>query len=660
MNSIRFVRTLCPYCGCGCGITVCEINGRYLISPDKSNPVNAGKLCIKGRYLNQLLEALKDRPKSPMIRRGEKFVEVSWRKAAEVLARELRRRRKDSSFGFVSSAKCTNEENYLMQKLCRMLGSNNIDHCARLCHAPTVSALSRSLGSGAMTNPIDDIAKADCIFVVGSNTFEQHPIVATRILTAKDRGAKLIVADPRRNATTRNADLHLQLYPGTNVALLNAIAKVVIERGLYDEEFLSRNVSGFEGFLSFVSALNVDDLSKTCGVKREAIERVAELVSQRAAFVYCMGLTQFSSGTDGVTALANLALITGNVGREGCGIFPLRGQNNVQGACDMGALPEFFPGYARVNEENAKRFGELWKAEISGEKGLTLPEMFNSKEIEAMYIMGENPAVSEANCNKVRKKLSSLDFLAVQDIFFTETAEFADLFVPVASWAEKEGTFTNTERRVQRIRKFMNTNFPSDLEFISEVSRFLGFNFPSTPAEVFSEIEKVVRQYRGLGEKIDSGEAFWGGKILYSNGFSTPNGKARLFKVEYRAPAEKPDECYPFILTTGRVAFHFHTGTMSRKCNSLAEEVNSTFVEISERDSERLGVKRGEVVRVVTRRGEIKAKVVVGGIKEGVIFLPFHFSENPANALTSDALDPLSGIPELKVCAARVEVVESE
>ncbi len=649
--NVRTVRTLCPYCGCGCGIVVQSINSFLSVIPDKGSPVNRGKLCIKGRYIPQLIDALKDRPKKPVMRRGGKFVEVDWRKAAEILAEEL----KKCYTGFVSSAKCTNEENYLMQKLCRLLGTNNVDHCARLCHSPTVSALSRSLGSGAMTNPIDDIAMASCVFIIGSNTFEQHPLVATRVLEARDSGASIVVADPRRNVTAKNADLHLQLYPGTNVALLNAMTKVIIDEELYDESFLRERVSNFEEFLSQFEGVNLEELSEICGVGKEDIERAAELISGKTAFVYCMGLTQFTSGTDGVLCLANLALLTGNLGKRGCGIFPLRGQNNVQGACDMGALPEFFPGYARVCEDNARKFGELWKAEISGEAGLTLPEMFSSREIEAMYIMGENPVVSEANCRKVEKKLSSLEFLAVQDVFFTETAEFADLFIPVASWAEKDGTFTNTERRVQRIRKFLNSDYPSDLEFISMVAKALGFNFPSTPSEVFSEIEKVVKQYRGLGDKIDSGKAFWGGEILYSQRFSTPDGKARLFRVDYRPQAEVPDDEYPLLLTTGRVAFHFHTGTMSRRCHSLAEEVNSTFVEMCEADAKRVRVRNGDNVIVKTRRGEIKARVKIGEIKEGVIFIPFHFSESPANALTNDSLDPQSRIPELKVCAARVE-----
>ncbi len=633
-------KTICPYCGCGCGIEVIEVNGRYFISPDRNNPVNHGKLCIKGRYLEQLVSALKHRPRRPMLRKGEKFVEVSWKEAIKVLAEELKRDEK----AFVSSAKCTNEENYLMQKLARTLGTNNVDHCARLCHSPTVCGLVKTLGSGAMTNPIDDIAKAECVFVIGANPFEQHPLVAYRILKSK----KVIVVDPRKTATARNAK-HIQNYPGTNVALLNAIAKVVIEEELYDSEFIEERVEGFENLAEFLRRKSLENLAGICGVSVEDIRNAAHSVAKRTAFVYCMGLTQFTSGTDAVIALSNLAVITGNVAGEGCGIFPLRGQNNVQGACDMGALPEFFPGYRRVCEENKSEFEELWNAELSCEEGLKLPEMIDEagKDVKVMYIMGENPVKSEPNSRKVRKKLSELDFLAVQDIFFTETAEIADLFIPVASWIEKDGTFTNTERRIQRIRKVINSEFPADWEILSRFGRELSLFSYSNVEEIFEEIKKAVKAY-----SVKIGEQ-WGGRILHAEKFATPSGKARIIPVEYRDVAEKPDESYPFLLTTGRVAFHFHTRSMTGKCEALNEEVSEAFVEINGKDAEKLGIRNGSKVTVETRRGKIRAKVRISDIKEGVIFVPFHFD---ANELTSDFLDEESGIPELKACAARIVV----
>ncbi len=669
---MKIVDTVCPYCGVGCGVGLIVVDNRIVdVEPTKFHPVNEGKLCIKGRYCFEFVHN-ENRLKKPLIRKNDEFQEIAWNKAISIIAKMIKEYKDE--IGFLASAKCTNEENYVLQKFARVLGTNNIDHCARLCHAPTVVGLGEAFGSGAMTNSIEDIEESKCILLIGSNTFEQHPLIARRILKAKENNSKIIVVDPRKTHTARFADVFLQIYPGTNVALLNGIMNVILREELYDYEFIKKRTKGFEEFAKSIEKYTPEFVSKICGIKSELIEKVARMYveSDKSSIIYCMGVTQFSHGSDNVKACCNLALLTGNVGKPGTGVNPLRGQNNVQGACDMGALPNVFPGYQKVNDDKLrKKFEEIWKYKLNGDVGLTVTEMINEagKNIKFLYVMGENPAVSDPDVNHVKKCLKKLDFLVVQDIFLSDTAEFADILLPACCWAEKDGTFTNTERRVQLIRKAVELpDALPDWEIIKMVAKEVGlrgFNY-SCAEEIFNEIRKVTPQYAGITyKKLEINGIQWpcptedhpGTPILHTDKFATSDGLGKFTIAEYKEPFEKPDEEYPFILTTGRIIFHYHTGTMTRKSEHLKGEINECFVEVNPENAKELSIKDGDLVKVKSKRGEIFAKVRISNIKKGVVFIPFHFAESSANKLTVCALDEKSKIPELKLCAVKIEVV---
>jgi formate dehydrogenase major subunit len=448
---------------------------------------------------------------------------------------------------------------------------------------------------------------------------------------------------------------------------------VIIKEGLIDEDFIKNRTEGFEQLKEIIERYTPEYASKICGVDKELIIESAKIYgsAERASIVYCMGVTQFTHGVEAVKALCNLAMITGNVGKEGTGVNPLRGQNNVQGACDMGALPNVFPGYQKV-EYSYKLFEEYWKTDLNPNSGLTIPEMIDEsgKNIKFLYIMGENPMVSDPDVRHVEKALKSLDFLVVQDIFLTETAELADVVLPASCWAEKEGTFTNTERRVQLIRRAINPpgDALEDWIIIKKLAEKLGykdkFNY-NRAEDIFNEIRKVTPQYRGITYKrLKTGGIHWpcldenhpGTKILHRERFLTDNGRGKIFPVEYREVAELPDKNYPFILTTGRIIFHYHTGTMTRKSKHIISEINEGFVEIHPEDAKKLNIGNKELVKVSSRRGEIKVKAkITENIKKGVVFMPFHFAECAANMLTNTALDPNCKIPEFKVCAVRID-----
>ncbi len=669
--TINVIHTVCPYCGTGCGIDLIVRDAKIVgVEPMKFHPVNEGKLCIKGRYCFEFVHR-DDRLKKPLIKKDGEFFETTWNTALSMVVEKIREHRDE--IGFLASAKCTNEENYILQKFARVLGTNNIDHCARLCHAPTVVGLSEAFGSGAMTNSIEDLEESKCILIIGSNTFEQHPLIARRILRAKEKGAKIIVIDPRKTHTARFADVFLQIYPGTNVAVLNGMMNVILKEKLYDEEFIKKRTKGFEEFVKSIEKYTPEFVSKICGVNPELIEKAARMYaeSKRSAIVYCMGVTQFSHGSDNVRACCNLALLTGNIGKPGTGVNPLRGQNNVQGACDMGALPNVFPGYQKVVDEKArKKFEDAWGYKLSNEIGLTVTEMINEagKSIKFLYVMGENPMVSDPDVNHVEKCLKKLDFLVVQDIFLSETAKLADVVLPACCWSEKDGTFTSTERRVQLIRKAVEPPGEAlpDWKIVSMIAKELGlkgFDY-SCAEDIFNEIRTVTPQYAGITYKrLGLRGIQWpcptedhpGTPILHTEKFATPDGLGRFTIVEYEEPAEKPDKEYPFILTTGRIIFHYHTGTMTRRSEHLAGEINECFIEINPEDAKELGVSEGDYVKVESRRGTIFARVRISDIKKGVVFVPFHFAESPANKLTICALDEKSKIPEFKVCAVKIE-----
>ncbi len=529
-----------------------------------------------------------------------------------------------------------------------------------------------SYGSGAMTNSIDELEGADCIFVIGSNTTEAHPVIGLRIKAAVlKRGARLIVADPRRIDLCRFADVHLQHRAGTDVMLINAIMNAVLAEGLEDKEFIAGRTEGFEEARKAVEPCTPEAAALVTGVPAEDIRAAARLYARagRAAIVYSMGITQHTTGTDNVLALANLAMLTGSVGRESSGVNPLRGQNNVQGACDMGCLPNVFPGYQRVDDPAPRaKFEKAWGRPLSAKPGLTLVEMVHAVErgaVRGLYVLGENPALSDPNSERTRKALSEVDFLIVQDIFLTETGDLADVVLPGASFAEKEGTFTNTERRVQRVRKALPPpgEARDDWRILAEISRRLGLpmEYPS-PAAVFDEMASLVPAYGGMSHvRLEAGGLQWpcpsadhpGTRFLHAGSFT--RGKGKFHPVRFREPAELPDGDYPLVLSTGRVLYHFHTGTMTRRSSGLDEIMPGGVVEMNPADAGPLGVRTGDTVEVISRRGAVKAQAVVTPRgRPGMVFMPFHFRESPANALTNDALDPVAKIPEYKVCAVRI------
>ena len=674
---LDFVLTTCPFCGCGCNFYLQVMDGEIKgVIPCQTDAISEGTLCIKGRNAHKFVHH-KDRLTTPLIKQDGQFRSASWQEALDLIAERLRGIKREygpDALGFLSSAKCTNEENFLLMKFARaVIGTNNIDHCARLCHASTVVGLNSSFGSGAMTNSIPEFEDADCIFVIGSNTIEQHPIIGARVLRAKDKGAKLIVVDPRRTPLVDFADIHLPIKPGSDVCLLNGIMNILISQGIINEGFISERTEGFEDLKEKVKGYSLEMVQEVCGVPAEAVERAARMYGEakRASIIYAMGITQHTCGTDNVRACANLAMLSGNVGRESTGVNPLRGQNNVQGACDMGALPNVYSGYQQVEDAGARgEFEQAWDVKLPKQAGLTLTEMIDAAlrgELKGMYIVGENPMLSDPDISHVREGLKALDFLVVQDIFPSETARLADVVLPAASFAEREGTFTATDRRVLRVRKAIEPVAESkpDWVIINELGRGMGgkgFDY-SSPEDIMKEVAALTPIYGGISySRLDNGEVLaWpcptkghpGIKFLHEGVFT--RGKGRLFALDFKKPAEMPDEEFPFILTTGRLMFQYHTGTMTRRIPSLEREASMAFVELNPEDAGRLGIGQRERVVVKSRRGEIELDALVTErIIPGVVFIPFHFAESAANVLTIREIDPEAKIPEFKVCAVSV------
>jgi len=536
-----------------------------------------------------------------------------------------------------------------------------------------VAGLAAAFGAGAMTNSIDEIDDTDCILVIGSNTTGQHPLVASRIIRAKKKGAKLIVIDPRKIPLTEYADLFIQVKPGTNVALLNGMIHILIEKGLIDETFIRERTEGFEELKHKVKEYPAERVSEIAGITKEALEKAALLYGRadKAMIFYAMGITQHTTGTDNVKSVANLAMVTGNIGRLSTGVNPLRGQNNVQGACDMGALPNVLTGYQPVSDPSARSvFQEKWNLSLPDTPGLTMVEMMDSVRegsVKGMLVVGENPMMSDPDTRHVKESLEALDFLVVQDIFLTETAKLAHVILPASSFAEKEGTFTNTDRRVQRVRKAIDPIGQSkpDWKIISELAGEMGgtgFDFDS-PKEIMDEISSVTPSYAGITyERLDKGEVLhWpcpdknhpGTPFLHAKNF--PRGKGKFFALDYIPPAELPDSKYPYILSTGRIPFHFHGGSMTRKIDILNQEVPTGYVNIHPEDAKSLGIAEDEWLNVRSRRGEISIKAKISTeLTPGIVFIPMHFSECAVNTLTDRKFDAIAKIPGFKVCAVNI------
>ncbi len=677
MMSNDFILTTCPFCGCGCNFYLVVADGKLVgVEPCLADRISEGRLCIKGLHAYEFVNH-KDRLTTPLIRKNGELIEASWDEALDAVVRELTKIKQASSadaIGVLSSAKCTNEENYLFMKLARaVIGTNNVDHCARLCHASTVAGLAAAFGSGAMTNSIPEVADAKCILITGSNTIEQHPLIGSRVLKAKERGAVLIVVDPRETPLSAQADFFLRQKPGTDVAWLNGFMNVIISEGLHDKAFIEERTEGFVELEKKVAEYTPEMVEKITGIPADKLVEAACVYAKAdsAMLLYSMGITQHIRGTNNVKSTANLAMLTGNIGKPCCGVNPLRGQNNVQGACDMGALPNVYSGYQKIADATAHdKFESAWCIPLPGNPGLTVVEMVNAAEegtLRGLYIMGENPMMSDPDINHVRKAFENLEFLVVQDIFLTETAQLADVVLPGVSFAEKDGTFTNTDRTVLRVRKAIDPvgDARQDWQIICDVAKRLGadnFVFDS-PKEIMEEIARFTPSYGGITfERLDNGETLaWpcpdkdsaGTTYLHKGKFA--RGRGHFHAIEYQPTAEDVDKEYPFILTTGRTIFHFHTGSMTRRISLLNYEVPTGYIEIHPEDANNLKVSDKDKVTVKSRRGQIEIGAkVTERVPQGTVFIPFHFAECAANTLTISVLDPDSKIPVLKVCAVSV------
>jgi len=535
-----------------------------------------------------------------------------------------------------------------------------------------VAGLAAAFGSGAMTNSIAEIEDAKCIFIIGSNTTEAHPLIGSRILKAKEKGAKLIVADPRKIHLAFYADIYVRHQLGTDVALINGMMNVILKEGWHDHKFVEERTEGFKEFRKVVETYTPENVEKITGVKAEDIKKMAEAYARSgsSSIIYAMGITQHITGVDNVKSLANLAMLCGMIGRESTGVNPLRGQNNVQGACDMGGLPNVYPGYQSVSDvQIAEKFEKAWKVKLPAKPGLTVTEMLKAAtagEVKAMFILGENPMVSDADIQHVEKSLKALDFLVVQDIFLTETAQLAHVVLPGVSVAEKDGTFTNTERKVKRVRKAIEPIGMSrqDWEILCDLSNRMGYPMKyDHPFQILEEVAQLTPSYGGIYyDRIEKDGLHWpcpnrahpGTPYLHKDRFT--RGLGLFHAVEYLPPEELPDKDYPFMLTTGRIYVHYHTGTMTRRSPSLNKEVEDGFAEINPRLAKELGIAQGEKIRVLSRRGEIEIKADLSErMEKNTIFIPFHFVESAANMLTNPAFDPIAKIPEFKVCAVKIQ-----
>ncbi|MBY0270543.1 MAG: formate dehydrogenase subunit alpha [Burkholderiales bacterium] len=687
------VHSVCPYCGVGCQLTY-NIKDNRIISVDgRDGPSNHGRLCVKGRYGFDYVHH-KQRLTKPLIRKPgapkhadftmdpanplEYFREASWEEALDLAAGKLRAIRDQSGkkalAGF-GSAKGTNEEAYLFQKLVRTgFGSNNVDHCTRLCHASSVAALMEAVNSGAVSNQVSDVSNAEVIFLIGANPISNHPVAATWIKNAVKKGAKLIYADPRRSELSRHAAYSLQFKADTDVALLNAMMHVIVHEGLVDEDFIKSRTIGYEDLKKNVEGYSPEAMAPVCGIPAETIREVARVYasSKASMILWGMGISQHIHGTDNARCLIALCLMTGQIGRPGTGLHPLRGQNNVQGASDSGLIPMVFPDYQRVDNPQAlARFEKLWGMKLDPQPGLTVVEIIHATlqgEIRGMYVMGENPAMSDPDAHHAREALAKLDCLVVQEIFLTETCYYADVIFPATAWPEKDGTVTNTDRMVQLGRKALDApgDAKPDLWIIQELARRLGLDWNySGPKDVFNEMRRAMNSIAGITwERLEAescvtypceAEGDPGQPIVFIDKFPTATGRAKFVPAGVIPANERPDREFPFVLITGRQLEHWHTGAMTRRAGVLDAIEPEPTVSMHPLDLDQIGAKGGDVITVESRRGIISLYARPDdGTPRGAVFIPFCFYEAAVNLLTNAALDPVGKIPEFKYCAVKV------
>ena len=689
----RTVRTTCPYCGVGCQIDL-SVKDEYIYrvdAPFDAAP-NYGMLCVKGRFGTDYVKH-PGRVKMPLIRANREegrsaepvWREASWDEALDYVAGELVRIRGEygsEAIGSYASAKATNEDTYVFQKFIRaLIGTNNVDHCARLCHAGSVAGLQLAIGSSAMSNSIAEMENLDVFIITGSNTAETHPVIANFLKRAvRKNGAKLIVADPRQVEMVDFAHLWLQQNPGTDVALFQAMAHVVVKEGLYDEEFIAQRTEGFQEYVESLESYTPEWGEKVTGVPAQDIIEAARLyaTADRAAIYWGMGISQSTHGTDNTISLTNLALMCGQVGKPGTGLNPLRGQNNVQGCSDSGGLPNVYTAYQLVNAPDVKeKFETVWGTALNERPGLTATEMIDGAlhgAIRGLFIVGENPIISEPNEAHTRKALEQAEFLVCQDIFINETGAMADVILPATSFAEKDGTFTNTDRRVQRCHKAVEpvgqswpdwritSELGKRVETLLGVSLSAGFDY-AHPSEIWEEMRRVTPDFWGITyERLDrEGGVHWpcpeldhpGTPYLFADSF--PRGAGKFWEIDYGTESEQPDEEYPYNLSTGRVLYHWHGSTMTGR-SRLEEIFPEAICEIHPDDAEELGVETGDWLEVASRRGSIKLRALVTGRSpRGTVFIPFHFAEAAANKLTLDRVDKRAKIPDYKNTAVRIQ-----
>lgn len=683
--------TVCPYCGAGC-LMVLTTENNYIT---KVSPFMKGDkfLCPKAVKVADFVHNPK-RLTKPLVRDNNTFKETSWDNALNIIASrlsEIKDKYGPDSIGFMGSGCFTNEEIYIYQKFVRtVIGTNNIDSCARICHIPSLKALMRSIGSATMSNTMDEIEDTKLIFIAGYNPEACHPrLYIKKIKAAKSKGHKIIVMDPRMTSAAKIADIFLQIRPGTEIPVLNAMANVIIKENLIDERFINNRTEGYEELKTSVEKYTPEFAENISGVSAQLIIDAARLYATigNVVTLWGMGMTQHICGVDNVSALINLLLLTGNIGRVNTGLSPVRGQNNVQGASFIGALPDIFPGYKYVTDPDAQeKFKKLWAVEsLPTKEGLTSTEFLpnvlaeegtGTKKIRALYIAGENPALSQANLNLIRRALMEVDFLVVQDIFMTETAKFADVVLPACTFAEKAGTYIRLDRSVQLLNPAISPIGESlpDWKIIKMLGHKMGYAnlFPyNSESDIWEEIRKAIPDMAGITyERLADGNALHmpcpdichpGTPVKYTDKFPRPSGRALFVPVDYKPPAETPSNEYPFILITGRDAYHYNTSTITRFVPYLKQRTDRAYLQIHPNDAARYGISDGDDVEVVSLHGKVILRAyATEEVMPGIIFAPFHFCEDPINLVTNNALDPLSKTPEYKITAVKIRKIDSD
>lgn len=680
---VEKVLTTCPHCATGCQyyLLVNRKKNKIVGVEPADGPSNHNMLCVKGQFGSFKFVGAEDRLKYPLIKENGEFRRASWTEALDLIESKFKAIKKDHGADAIAGFSCSrapNEDNYLFQKMMRAaFGTNNVDNCARVCHSASVHGLAITLGSGAMTNTIADITDTpDAILLVGSNTTEAHPVAGAQIRRAVKNGSKLIVVDPRKIDLTKDATLHLQIRPGTDIAFSYGMINIFIRDGLIDEKFIAERTEGFEKVKEIAAQYPPEKAAEICCIDAADLEKAAHIYAEaeRAPIIYCLGITEHSTGTENVMSMSNIAMAVGKIGKPGCGVNPFRGQNNVQGACDMGCVPYQYPGYQSVkNDDVRKKFENLWGVELSREEGLTATQVIPAAgegRIRGLYIFGEDQAYTDPNVEHVKECLNNLDFLVVQELFMSETAKLADVVLPGVSYAEKEGTFSNTERRVQRVRKAVEPAGEArpDTDIFVDVMNRMGYpQKPVTSAELMDELAKVTPSFAGIShERLDSAEV--GGKglqwpclnkehpgtpIMHVGKFS--RGLGLFYPCIFREAMEMPDAQYPVTLMTGRNLYHYNNAAMTARTPEINEVTGTSYIELSRQLADSIGIGDGDKVQVESRRGKIVTTARVGDkVRDMDAWMPFHYPDGNPNVVANDATDDIAHIPEYKVCAIRV------